>query len=68
MSARGHPGAVKVAPFDLSVSCLESVVAGDAVFAIDQKQFLQGSLAVNFLAQPADHGLMPAAMSPLART
>ena len=53
------PDAVKVAPFDLSVSCLESVVAGDAVFAIDQKQFLQGSLAVNFLAQHADFGLMP---------
>ena len=53
------PGAVKVAPFDLSVSCLESVVAVDAVFAIDLKQFLQGNLAVNFLALHADYGLMP---------
>lgn len=52
-------GAVKVASFDLSAPFLEAVVAGDAAFAIDQQQFLQGYLAVNFLALHADYGLMP---------
>ena len=52
-------GAIKVASFDLSASFLESVAAGDAAFAIDQQQFLQGYLAVDFLALYADYGLMP---------
>lgn len=52
-------GAIKVASFDLSASFLESVAAGDAAFAIDQQQFLQGYLAVNFLALNAQYGLMP---------
>lgn len=52
-------GSVKVASFDLSASFLESVAAGDAAFAIDQQQFLQGYLAVDFLALHAEFGLMP---------
>lgn len=52
-------GAIKVASFDLSASFLESVAAGDAAFAIDQQQFLQGYLAVDFLALHAQYGLMP---------
>lgn len=52
-------GAIKVASFDLSASFLESVAAGDAAFAIDQQQFLQGYLAVDFLALHASYGLMP---------
>jgi simple sugar transport system substrate-binding protein len=52
-------GAIKVASFDLSASFLESVAAGDAAFAIDQQQFLQGYLAVDFLALHAEYGLMP---------
>lgn len=52
-------GAVKVASFDLSASFLESIVAGDAAFAIDQQQFLQGYLPVAFLALNADYGLVP---------
>ncbi len=52
-------GAIKVASFDLSASFLESVAAGDAAFAIDQQQFLQGYLAVDFLALNAEYGLMP---------
>ena len=50
---------VNVASFDLSASFLESVIAGDAAFAIDQQQFLQGYLSVNFLALHAKYGLMP---------
>lgn len=50
---------VAVASFDLSASFLESIVAGDAAFAIDQQQFLQGYLSVNFMALHAKYGLMP---------
>jgi simple sugar transport system substrate-binding protein len=50
---------VKVASFDLSAGFLESIIAGDAAFAIDQQQFLQGYLAVDFLALNAEYGLMP---------
>jgi simple sugar transport system substrate-binding protein len=59
VKALGRSGDVNVASFDLSASFLESIVAGDAAFAIDQQQFLQGYLAVNFLALHADYGLMP---------
>lgn len=55
----GRAGEVKVASFDLSASFLESIVAGDAAFAIDQQQFLQGYLSVNFMALHAAFGLMP---------
>jgi len=48
-----------VASFDLSASFLESIVAGDAAFAIDQQQFLQGYLPVVFLAMHAEYGLVP---------
>ena len=50
---------VKVATFDMSASFLESIVAGDAEFAIDQQQFLQGYLPVTFLALNAKYGLVP---------
>ena len=52
-------GAIKVASFDMSPKFLEDVTAGDAAFAIDQQQFLQGYLPVVFLALYADFGLMP---------
>ena len=50
---------VNVASFDLSASFLESIAGGDAAFAIDQHQFLQGYLPVVFLANTANYGLMP---------
>lgn len=50
---------VNVASFDLSASFLQSIVDGDAAFAIDQQQFLQGYLSVNFMALHAKYGLMP---------
>lgn len=59
VKAVGRAGEVKVATFDLSAGFLEAVAAGDAAFAIDQQQFLQGYMAVNFLALHADYGLMP---------
>lgn len=59
VKAIGRAGEVKVATFDLSAGFLETVAAGDAAFAIDQQQFLQGYMAVNFLALHAEYGLMP---------
>lgn len=59
VKALGLSGTVRVASFDLSASFLTSIIDGDAAFAIDQQQFLQGYLSVNFLALHADYGLMP---------
>jgi len=59
VKALGKVGAVNVATFDLSAGFLEAVANGDAAFAIDQQQFLQGYLPVDFLALYADFGLMP---------
>ena len=59
VKAVGRAGEVHIATFDMSPGFLESVVAGDAAFAIDQQQFLQGYLSVSFLALHADYGLMP---------
>lgn len=55
----GKTGAVRVATFDLSAGFLKSVASGEAVFAIDQQQYLQGYLPVVFLALNAKYGLMP---------
>lgn len=52
-------GKIKVATFDLSADFLKAVAAGDAAFAIDQQQFLQGYLPVVFLANYAKYGLIP---------
>ena len=59
VAAVGRTGEVNVATFDLSASFLESVSKGDAAFAIDQQQFLQGYLPVSFLALNAKYGLIP---------
>ncbi|MCC4247083.1 sugar ABC transporter substrate-binding protein [Stappia indica] len=50
---------VKVATFDMSANFLQAVADGEAAFAIDQQQFLQGYLPVVFLANHARFGLMP---------
>ena len=50
---------VLVASFDLSAGFLQAVADGEAAFAIDQQQFLQGYLPVAFLALNAEFGLMP---------
>jgi simple sugar transport system substrate-binding protein len=59
VKAVGRSGDVRVGSFDLSGGFLQSVVDGDAAFAIDQQQFLQGYLPVAFLALHAEYGLMP---------
>ncbi|EEX08895.1 periplasmic binding protein/LacI transcriptional regulator [Ruegeria lacuscaerulensis ITI-1157] len=50
---------VNVASFDLSANFLQSIVDGDAAFAVDQQQYLQGYLPVVFMALNAKYGLMP---------
>lgn len=50
---------VRVASFDLSANFLKSIAAGEATFAIDQQQYLQGYLPVVFLALNAKYGLVP---------
>ncbi len=50
---------IRVASFDLSAGFLKHVAAGEAVFAIDQQQYLQGYLPVIFLANYARYGLLP---------
>ncbi|CAM3337618.1 sugar ABC transporter substrate-binding protein [Paracoccus nototheniae] len=50
---------VLIASFDLSAGFLQSVADGQAAFAIDQQQFLQGYLPVSFLALNATYGLIP---------
>lgn len=59
VKALGRIGDVRVATFDMSPGFLKAIVDGDAAFAIDQQQFLQGYLSVNFLALHAKYGLMP---------
>jgi simple sugar transport system substrate-binding protein len=55
----GKAGKINVGTFDLSAGFLKAVAAGDAAFAIDQQQFLQGYLPVVFLANYAKYGLIP---------
>jgi simple sugar transport system substrate-binding protein len=55
----GKGGSVRIASFDLSANLLKSIAAGEAAFAIDQQQYLQGYLPVAFLALNAKYGLIP---------
>ena len=59
VKAVGREGDVAIGSFDLSANYLESVANGEAAFAIDQQQFLQGYLPVLFLAMHAEYGLIP---------
>jgi simple sugar transport system substrate-binding protein len=55
----GKTGSIRVATFDMSANFLKSIAAGEAAFAIDQQQYLQGYLPVVFLALNAKYGLIP---------
>ncbi|TCQ00553.1 simple sugar transport system substrate-binding protein [Rhizobium sp. PP-F2F-G36] len=59
VKAVGKTGKINVATFDLSADFLKAVAAGEAAFAIDQQQFLQGYLSTVFLANDAKYGLIP---------
>ncbi|MGV6806154.1 MAG: sugar ABC transporter substrate-binding protein [Ruegeria sp.] len=58
-AVKGSGRDVNVASFDLSANFLQSIVDGDAAFAVDQQQYLQGYLPVLFMALNAKYGLMP---------
>ena len=55
----GRADEINVATFDMSANFLEAISAGNAAFAIDQQQYLQGYLPVVFLALHAEYGLVP---------
>ena len=61
---RARPARSRSRTFDLSASFLKAVAAGEAAFAIDQQQFLQGYLPVVFLANYAKYGLDPGRQRP----
>jgi simple sugar transport system substrate-binding protein len=44
-----HPGNVKLATFDLSSDVENEIKAGTLAFAVDQQQYLQGYLPIQFL-------------------
>ncbi|HLR46655.1 MAG TPA: sugar ABC transporter substrate-binding protein [Deinococcales bacterium] len=52
-------GEVALGFFDLSPTILETIADGNAMFAIDQQQYLQGYLPVMFLTLYAQYGLLP---------
>ena len=52
-------GQIKLGTFDLSPNVLQAVKDGKMLFAIDQQQYLQGYLPVEFLAMKKRYGLMP---------
>jgi simple sugar transport system substrate-binding protein len=64
VKALGKSGEINVGTFDMSASFLEAIAAGDAAFAIDQQQFLQGYLPVVFHTLNALYGVVPGANVP----
>src|SRR5690554_199281 len=59
LEENGQLGEIALGFFDLSPTILETIAAGDAMFAIDQQQYLQGYLPVVFLTLYAQYGLLP---------
>ncbi len=55
----GQLGTIQLGFFDLSPRILETLAAGNAMFAIDQQQYLQGYLPVNLLTLYIQYGLLP---------
>jgi len=51
---------VKFGTFDLSPTVLQAIADGKMMFAIDQQQFLQGYLPIQFLKLFKQYGVMPA--------
>jgi simple sugar transport system substrate-binding protein len=59
LQASGKQEDITLATFDLSPNALKEVRDGRLLFAIDQQQYLQGYLPVQFLSQFAQLGLSP---------
>jgi len=60
----GLVGTVNIGTFDMSANMLEAISAGEAAFAIDQQQFLQGYLPIVFLANLNRYGVLPGGSVP----
>jgi simple sugar transport system substrate-binding protein len=56
---------IKLATFDLSKDVLDAIKAGTMLFAVDQQQWLQGYLPVNFLVYYHLYGLLPGGGQPI---
>jgi len=56
---------VKLATFDLSKDVLTAIKAGSMLFAIDQQQWLQGYLPVDFLVYYHLYGVLPGGGQPI---
>jgi simple sugar transport system substrate-binding protein len=56
---------VKLATFDLSQDVLNAIKAGTMLFAIDQQQWLQGYLPVDFLVYYHLYGVLPGGGQPI---
>jgi simple sugar transport system substrate-binding protein len=56
---------VKVATFDLSKDVLNAIKSGAMLFAIDQQQWLQGYLPVDFLVYYHLYGVLPGGGQPI---
>jgi simple sugar transport system substrate-binding protein len=56
---------VKVATFDLSKDVLDAIKGGTMLFAVDQQQWLQGYLPVDFLVYFHLYGLLPGGGQPI---
>jgi simple sugar transport system substrate-binding protein len=59
INSTGRADEVKLASFDLSPEILAAVRDGGALFAIDQQQYLQGYLPVEFLVERIRIGISP---------
>lgn len=55
----GMLGQVQLGFFDLSPTILQTLADGNAAFAIDQQQYLQGYLGVVLMTQYIQNGLLP---------
>ncbi len=52
-------GKVKLGGVDLSISMIKAIREGDMVFTVDQQQYLQGYLPIDFLVLYNKYGLIP---------
>jgi simple sugar transport system substrate-binding protein len=65
IKALGTNANVKLATFDLSQDVLNAIKAGTMLFAIDQQQWLQGYLPVDFLVYYHLYGVLPGGGQPI---
>jgi simple sugar transport system substrate-binding protein len=65
LKATNQIGKIKLGTFDLSPDVLQALAAGQMEFAIDQQQYLQGYLPIQFLVLYKKFGLIPGGGQPI---